>query len=126
MALIELKKVFVKTSQSHFRLEVRMKDNGNFKYAETGTHWEERIRWLINEVMTFQETVKNSLAPIGYKWVEIYKCDGKDTADCMVRMSKDGSSLIGYASGDLHAPFGELAEEKLKDSGAEIEEGGVC
>lgn len=125
MALIELKKVFVKTGQSLFRLEVRMKDNGKFQYQETATHWEHTFRWMINEVMTLQETVKNALAPIGYKWVEIYKCDGKYTADCMVRMSKDGSSLIGYASGDLHAPFGELAEEKLKESGVEIEGGGV-
>ena len=126
MALTELHKVFVKTSQSHFRLEVRMKDNGKFQYAETGERWIDLIQWMTNEVMTLQETVKSALAPIGYKWVEIYKCDGKDTADCMVRMSKDGSSLIGYANGDLHAPFGELAEEKLKESGVEIEENGVC
>ena len=126
MALIEIKKVFVKTSQSHFRLEVRMKDSYKFQCEERSARWIENMQWIVNEVKKFKEIVRDVLIPIGYKWIEVYKCDGELEDECMVRMSKDGSSLIGYASGDLHAPFGELAEEKLKESGAEIEEGGVC
>lgn len=125
MAITELHKVFVTTSQSHFRLEVRMKDSYKFQCEERSARWIENMQWIVNEVKKFKEIVRDVLTPIGYKWIEVYKCDGELEDECMVRMSKDGSCLVGHVSGDLHAPFGELAEEKLKEKDIEVEENNV-
>ena len=124
MTLTEMHKVFIKTGASHFRLEIRMKDYYRFKCEEMSIRWIELFQWINREVQELKQLVRKTLEEIGYKWIEIYKCNGEHEDECKIRLSKDGCFFIGCASGDLHAPICELAEEKLKAAGFEIEENG--
>ena len=124
MALTEMHKVFVKQGAGYFRLEVRMKDGYKFQCNEMSIRWIELMKWINREVQALKKAVRDALESIGYKWIEIYKCNGEHEDECMIRLSKDGCFLIGTESGNLHATITELAEEKLKAAGFEIEENG--
>lgn len=126
MALIEVKKVFVKTGMSHFRIEFRVKDSDNFKEPLFWQDWIDNVRWIYNDVRIMADQMKQKLESIGYKYIEFYKVvsprrDGMQDG-VMIRMSDDGSSLTGHMTGDLHAPFCDAVADLLKEMSITIEE----
>ena len=126
MALIEVKKVFVKTGTSHFRIEFRVKDSDKFKEPTFWQDWIDNVRWIYNDARIMAGQMKQKLESIGYKYIEFYKVvsprrEGMQDG-VMIRMSDDGSSLTGHMTGDLHAPFCDAVTDMLKELAITVEE----